>query len=71
MLYRKSQVSDRWLRAPLQTPTALHQPLSYITRSHIADVFASQENRAKGHIRLLHGASGDSAAGASRADRAA
>ena len=47
MLYRKSQVSDRWLRAPLQTPTALHQPLSYISRSHIADVFASQENGRK------------------------
>ena len=40
MLYRKAQVSDRWLRAPLQAPTALHQPLSYISRSHIADVFA-------------------------------
>ena len=47
MLYRKSQVSDRWLRAPLQAPTALHQPLSYISRSHIADVFASQENGRK------------------------
>ena len=68
MLYRKAQVSDHWLRAPLQAPTALHQPLSYISRSHIADVFASQEN---GHFRLLHGASGDSAAGASCADRAA
>ena len=42
MLYRKSQVSGRWLRAPLQAPSALHQPLSYISRSHIADVFASQ-----------------------------
>ena len=47
MLYRKAQVSDRWLRAPLQAPTALHQPLSYISRSHIADVFASQENGRK------------------------
>ena len=47
MLYRKSQVSGRWLRAPLQAPSALHQPLSYISRSHIADVFASQENGRK------------------------
>ena len=44
MLYRKAQVSDRWLRAPLQAPTALHQPHSYNSPSHIADVFASQEN---------------------------
>ena len=51
MLYRKSQVSDRWLRAPLQAPTALHQPLSYISRSHIADVTFPSASRGIGRFR--------------------
>ena len=47
MLYRKAPASSGWLRPPLQPPVLLHQPLSYISRDHIADVFASQENGRK------------------------
>lgn len=44
MLYRKATASETWLRTPIQPPLALHQPLSYVSRDHIADVFASQEH---------------------------
>lgn len=44
MLYRKASTQGPWLRPPLQPLLTLQQPLSYVSREHIADVFASQEH---------------------------